>query len=245
MPEPGKWEIQIGYMPKLGQLKVMPTCPHGAGTGEVFLAIPFTDLVQQIGIKPEQLRAHMKEAEKPTSHFSTLSQEALCDEAVRALDLTGKTVLDIGGFTGRAAKVALDQGAKRAICLDNRQWKRYGWQEPEPLDGVEYEQGDFMDWQQPVDVVLFFNVAYHCPDPRGALKHLRSITTERMLLCSLVVWDDRPVWYPHEPFEVNPEDDTVYWSPSDAGLKKLLKATGWTDVQERGKTVERLVLDCT
>jgi hypothetical protein len=65
-----------------------------------------------------------------------------------------------------------------------------------------------------------------------------------MLLCSLVVWDDRPVWYPREPREVNPEDDTVYWSPSDAGLKKLLKATGWSEITEVGKTTERLVLEC-
>jgi hypothetical protein len=65
-----------------------------------------------------------------------------------------------------------------------------------------------------------------------------------MVICSLVTWTDQPTWEVYEPREVNPTDETVYWGPSEAGLHKLLKLTGWTDVTEVGHAFERLVLRC-
>jgi hypothetical protein len=48
----------------------------------------------------------------------------------------------------------------------------------------------------------------------------------------------------YEPRELNPTDETVFWGPSASGLEKSLKVTGWSSVQEIGRTVERIVLKC-
>jgi len=238
------WNLKIGYVPKFGWLRFEPVCPHG-GKAPTW-NVPFSDLLRNTGVTSEQLRAHLAEAERPELPGCTLSTEELCDSFITPERVAGKWVLDIGGYDGRAARTAVMQGARKAVCLDNEQWRRYGWDEPLHGPAVQWVRGDFMEWAgQQMDVVLLFNVIYHLKDPRGALEHLRTITRERLLLCSLVVWDDRPVWYPRAPFEVNEHDDTVYWSPSDAGLKKLLEVTGWRNITELGKTTERLVLEAT
>lgn len=234
------WEIKLGYNPTFGDLHVTPSCPHGGGRGAFTWQIPLANLLREV--PPEMLRALLVDAAKPVPAETDV--EALCRRAVANLgDLTGKTVLDIGGYDGRFAKQALDQGAAEALCLDNQQWEHYGWKSPARFADVEYRWGDFTNWVPTYDVVICFNVIYHVKAPQLALEALRSITRERLLLCSLVVWDDRPVWVPRAPFEVNAQDDTVYWSPSDAGLRKSLEIAGFT-VQEVGKAVERLILDC-
>lgn len=245
VPEVG-WNLKLGYMPTLGKLKIEPTCPHGSGDGKVWWSVPLTEIIRQTGVTKEQLRAHIAEAERPALPGSDLSTEDLCDSFITPERVKGKTVLDVGGYDGRAAAKALDAGATQAVVVDNLQWERYGWPKPHLRSDVECVVSDFMTLHfASADVVFLFNVIYHVTDPYGALAHLRTITKERLLICSLVVWDDRPVWYPRAPREVNEQDDTVYWSPSDAGLKKLLEVTGWKNITELGKTTERLVLEAT
>jgi len=118
------------------------------------------------------------------------------------------------------------------------------WTQPPPLEGVEYVTGDFLEWREPMDVTLFFNVAYHVKDPWRGFEHLRSFTRRHLAVCSLVTWTEKPVWELYLPREVNPDDDTVYWGPSESGLTRLLSLTGWSDVTVVGKAFERLVLTC-
>ena len=229
--------------------------------------VPVSDLIRELKLRPEEVASHAEIATLPPQ---TKDLETLCKEAIASLKLKGKTVLDIGGYDGRMAAYALECGAKKAICLDNQQWEHYGWTEKDKLAGVEYVTGDFMDFcpagpdgitcphedddtvaaadfvrlPRP-DVVIFYNVLYHVRNPWVALEHLHGLVKPKgtMLLCSLVRFDDLPRWYLYEPNECNPEDDTVYWGPSKAGLLRLLRLTGWK-VEEVGQAVERLVLKC-
>lgn len=235
-----EWKLKMRYSDVFGVLELAPSCPHEEQEPDWCWRLPINDLLGQLKVRPEHLRALLADSARPV--FNDVPTDDICTMALPER-LDGKTVLDIGGYDGRFAAECLRRGAKEAICLDNTQWEHYGWKQPEPLAGVQYFRGDFMEWQEPFDVVLFFNVLYHCPEPRTALAHLREITREQMLLCSLVVWDDREVWYPRAPFEVNPSDDTVFWSPSDAGLAKLLSITGW-ETEDVAKAAERLVLRC-
>ena len=203
--------------------------------------VPLSGVMRDIGIPPEAFKEAARWAQKPNE--DALDVYAVQRAGVPA-DCTGLSVLDIGGYRGEMAKLALDRGATKATCLDNRQYLHYGWEEPDYLDGVEYVDGALHEWTEPYDVVLFYNVLYHVKDPWRTLEHLRKITRQQMVLCSLVTWTDKPTWEVYEPREVNSTDETVYWGPSEAGLRKMLACTGWKDIEEVGHAYERLVLRC-
>lgn len=235
-----RWNLGMAYEPRLGRLRLSVTAP-GRTEPCAHFAVPVSTIMRDFGIPPEALRQMAADARKPQGDVGDM--EALQRAAVPA-DCTGLTVLDIGGYDGKMARLALDRGAKSATVLDSGQYVYYGWPDPEPLPGVVYERAGLLDWRKPADVVLFYNVLYHVENPWQALEHLRSITRREMALCTLVTWTDAPVWELYEPREVNPEDDTVYWGPSESGLRRLLKLTGWTEIEEVGKAYERLVLRC-
>lgn len=235
-----EWRLSLGYDTRIGALMLGVTAP-GAAAEAAHFRVPFSAILRDLKVPPGALRQMALDARKPDEDAPDM--ETLLRAGVPA-DCAGLTVLDVGGYDGRMAALALERGAARAVCLDSGQWGHYGWTKPDPLPGVEYRCGDFRSWLEPADVVLFYNVLYHVEDPWRALEHLRAITRREMVLCSLVVWNDAPVWEIYEPREVNPADDTVYWGPSEAGLRRLLKLTGWTEVTEVGKAFERLVLRC-
>lgn len=234
------WNVEMGYEPQLGSIVFHPTCPHGNGRPEVAFRVPLQEMLRDFKVRPEALRALLAEAAAEPPPAGNL--ENLCRIAIPER-LDGLTVLDVGGYDGRFAKLCLDRGAASAICLDSRQWEHYGWQETPQLPGVEYVQGDFRTWQEPVDVVLFFNVLYHVEDPWAALAHLRTITRQQMILASLTIWSDEPVFKLYAPRECNPEDDTVYWGPSESALLRLLSLTGW-QAEKVGRAFERVVVSC-
>ena len=234
------WVLNMKYNPRGGAVMRGVHKPNTAEPEAVF-EVPVASILRDLKIPPETFREHARWAQKPT--HGELDVYAVQRAGVPA-DCTGMTVLDIGGYRGEMAKLALERGAKSATVLDSGQYEHYGWEHPDELPGVVYERGDFLDWRKPVDLVLFYNVIYHVKNPWQAFEHLRHITRREMVLCSLVTWDEKPTWEVNEPFEVNPTDDTVYWSPSEAGLRKLLKVTGWTEVEEVGHAYERLVLRC-
>ena len=99
----------------------------------------------------------------------------------------GKTVLDIGGYDGRFGFDCFVRGAKSVKVLDNGEYRTYlnatgRWQEPAHCPDLEYISGDFMEWDESADIVLFFNVLYHCGDWLGAFPKLRALTKEWLCL---------------------------------------------------------------
>jgi hypothetical protein len=237
-----RWDLRIAYERRLGSVLVAPV-PPGSRDPVTHFRLPVSTILRGLGITDEALGLMQTDAARPTVDAPGADVEELCRAAVPA-DCTGLTVLDVGGYDGRMAALALERGAKAAVCLDSAQWTHYGWEQAPPHPGVEYVRGDVMEWTAPFDVVLLFNVIYHTPNPWAMLAHLRTFTRRTMALCSLVTWTERPVWELYEPYEVNPDDDTVYWGPSESGLRRLLDLTGWKDVQMVGKSFERLVLTC-
>jgi len=225
--------VKLGFDHRFGHLHIQT---EGAGQWSVAIS----DLIRQLAIRPEEWAGHQAIADKPAE---TRDLETICRDAIKGLKLKGKTVLDIGGYDGRMAAYALECGAKRAICLDNEQWEHYGWTEKDRLPGVEYVVGDFLEWTEPVDVVICYNVVYHVKNLYQFFEHLRSMTKKTMLLCSLVRFDDQSRWYQYNPYECNLDDDTVYFGPSSSALIKMLELTGFKTT-ELGQAVERLVLKC-
>lgn len=165
-------------------------------------------------------------------------------------NLTGKTVLDIGGYNGEWAKVCLDRGARQAICYDSGQFTDYGWARPKLAEGVIFQRGDLMDfgWRppRPADVVIFYNVLYHIRDPWSALERVRLLTKETLVLCTSFVPGDEAAFklYAFDDPNEHPINDTytAYWRPTVPGLFKLLRLTGFRDITEVGRSGDHVVV---
>jgi 2-polyprenyl-3-methyl-5-hydroxy-6-metoxy-1,4-benzoquinol methylase len=206
----------------------------------------------------------MQLADDPESSCNIDNIETYRRGLIFDTDMKGKVVLDIGGYDGSMARLALDAGASRAICLDNHQYEHYGW-EDKKLDGVEYVKGDVMDvgddfrhpkgtwgnWDedgipgQDYDVIINYNVLYHIRNPWAFLDKCREIIKPdgEMLLCTLFRYHDGAWMYVYEPRECNPTDETVYFGPSLLAIERLLKATGW-DAVRYGLAYDRVVYRC-
>lgn len=224
-------------------MAVTVRCGHANDVSEYVLKI--IPMLKALEVRPEELRAIAQEI-GDEDNLEAIEMVDLCKRAIDSIDVKGKSVLDIGGYDGEMAAYCLERGAKRAVVLDSEQWKHYGWPRIDMPAGVEYIHDDFTRgleaWRS--DVVLCFNVIYHLDAPHQGLEVLKYLTRETMLLCTMYVYSDLPVWRVYEPNEVNPTDDTVYWAPSATGLMKSLKVTGWRQAEEVGRTVERMVVRC-
>jgi len=250
--------VSGGYDYRFGGLSVKVESPMG---DQAVFVLPIPDLIRKSIIPAHELRALIKEAEEPLSDLP--DHETARRQTIIDTDLAGKTVLDVGGYDGIMAKLALDNGAAKAICLDNHQYDHYGWAEKR-YPGVEYVQGDFMDYRRGEfgghenylfgppesgvalpcpDVTIFYNVLYHLKNPWRALEHLRSFTREQMLLQTLFRYHDGPWIYLYEPRECNPTDESVFWGPSIPALERLLTQTGWKH-EKMGQSFDRVVYRC-
>jgi hypothetical protein len=144
----------------------------------------------------------------------------------------GKTVLDLGGYRGRECLVALQSGAISAVCVDDESWRTYdNWADTDIYKGVEYVKGNILDYTKPADIVILKNVIYHQRNPWRMLEHCRKLTKEKFLLTTSFVKGDEPVWRIYRPYEGHPMSYTVAWRPTLIGLKALMEATGFVNVE--------------
>ena len=230
------WTLRAGYDPRFGSLALKLV----DGSQQVDFHVSLGKLLRDLKIKPYELKAILEDKYQWTEGLGDI--ESARRKAIKKTKLKDKVVLDIGGYDGSMAALALSQGAAKAICLDNQQYHHYGWEEKR-FEGVEYITGDFVDWKEPVDVTIFYNVLYHLKNPWQALDHLRDITKKTMLLCTLFRYHEGAWMYVYEPRECNLADETVYFGLSLEALERLLTATGWAFKQE-ALALDRVVYSC-
>lgn len=169
---------------------------------------------------------------------------------LRSVDLTGKTFLDVGGYDGTIAALALDLGAASATVVDNGEWRQYAWPEPERDSRVRYVERDFRYTDDRSDVVACFNVLYHLEDPIGGLRVLRAKTYERLLLCTSYVKGPEHTWRLYDlsdPGERIPPigtEYTVYFKPTISGLVRALERVGFTLVGDPVVTGDHVLVMC-
>lgn len=165
-------------------------------------------------------------------------------------DLTGKSVLDIGGYDGAYAKLCLERGAREATVLDSEQWRDYGWAVFRPASGVQYVKCDLLDPFMSrnlfkADLVLCFNMLYHVKNVWGACEVLRELTKDTCLIYTQILYGtDEPVWRNWQKHDAN-YNDKCYWKPSESGLCSLLYEVGFKQIDIAGYGVdERIALVC-
>lgn len=249
--------LQFGYDARMGAMRL--DLQYGNGQTLAYV-VKIAEMLRQI--PAYEMACYMEEAAQGPSPTRTIDELRL--EGMNSVDWQDKTVLDVGGYMGEFAKMALDRGAKRAIVLDTEQWRHYGW-EDKRLEGVEYSKGDMMDYWagydyitndpdclDPVandlprpDVLILYNVLYHVKGPWEFLKRAREIIRPdgTMLLCTLFRYHKGSWVYLYEPRECNPTDESVFWGFSLEALERLLTFTGWT-FEQIGYNYDRVVYVC-
>jgi len=156
-------------------------------------------------------------------------------------EIRNKTVIDVGAWDGFFSFVSERMGAARVLATDRFAWESssFGMQgflaARDLLDSkVEYKKIDAMDLEPgsvgQFDVVLFLGVLYHLRDPFLALRQLRGITRDYILVeTHIVSYLEKkriPIMEFYETNELN-NDPTNWWGPNLCCLQKMMRAAGF------------------
>ena len=162
------------------------------------------------------------------------------------LDLAGRSVLDIGAWTGGFSVEAARRGANRVVALDHYSWNAPQFRGREAFDlvneitglGIEAVDIDLdapqlsLEHLGPFDVVLFLGVFYHLRDPIAGLREAALLAREALVVETLIErpLNPRPsmIFYPGAE---RGGDPTNWWGPNMACLLELLRQTGFPRVE--------------
>ena len=160
------------------------------------------------------------------------------------LDLTNRSVLDVGAWDGFFSFEAERRGARRVLATDSFCWGQGGWGgkagfelarralgsrvedlDIDPLDLTPDKVGTF-------DLVLFLGVLYHMRHPLLALERLASVTRGQLILQTQVdlVAVTRPAMAFYEGAEFN-NDPTNWCGPNPAAVVAMLRTVGFGDIR--------------
>ena len=163
-----------------------------------------------------------------------------------AVDLRGKSVLDVGAWTGGFSIEAKRRGAKRVVALDHYTWTHPDFRGREAFDfaiktaGLEIEAVE-LDLATPrlslehlgeFDIVLYLGVFYHLVDPISVTQEVGSRATETLVLETYVTDVTSPV--PNMTFYPGTElvgDPTNWWGPNRACVEALLQVFNFRTVR--------------
>jgi SAM-dependent methyltransferase len=152
-------------------------------------------------------------------------------------DLSGRTVLDVGTAAGFFAIESERRGGKvTAIdiwpdtCLLAQVIRTFHL-------GINYVTKNIYDLDESFgqfDLVICGSLLLHLPDPVGALRALRSVTRDRLILSSAATNDSQTTDQPVCHFfgdRATEADYWYYWGFSAFGLERLLLAAGFSRVE--------------
>jgi len=165
------------------------------------------------------------------------------DAFFSAVDLSGRSVLDIGAWTGAYSFEAKRRGANRVVASDHYIWSHPYFRGREAFDFAHALTGleiDVLDIDIPditpnavgmFDVVLFAGVFYHLID---AVERTRQISQCAKHLLILETHEDgydipRPsmIYYPEGTLN---GDASNFWGPNPQCVYELLREFGFADI---------------
>jgi tRNA (mo5U34)-methyltransferase len=171
----------------------------------------------------------------------------ICAAEARAhfdrVDLTGRSVIDVGAWNGFFSFEAKRRGAKRVLATDHYTWTHNHFRGREAfefarnslhadvemlecdLDGLTLERvGKF-------DVVLFLGVFYHLYDPIEGLQVASRLTNELLIIETALDLQsvNRPAMAFYPGSELN-DDPTSWWAPNPMCMVALLQGLGFAHI---------------
>lgn len=124
------------------------------------------------------------------------------------MDLTGKSVLDIGAYDGFYSFLCESRGAKRVLAIDKEQYDgisqekihSIGFQTCKNIlnSNVEYKKIDVYDLDkinETFDIVLFFGVYYHLENPVLAFQKILPKVNDSLFISGHVIETEEPIMY--------------------------------------------------
>jgi tRNA (mo5U34)-methyltransferase len=174
------------------------------------------------------------------------------------LDLTDKTLLDIGAWNGGFSVLAKRRGARSVTGLDHFTWNHPTLRGRETFDLVskatkyDFEAIDVdldnqslsLEFVGTFDVVLFAGVFYHLFDPIAATREVAALAKECLIVethVEVIENDRRPAMILYPGAELS-NDPTNWWGPNIPCMVALLKLYGFPRVTVRnGSAVQRKV----
>lgn len=156
------------------------------------------------------------------------------------IDITGRSVIDIGTWTGYMSFEAERRGARRVVASDDFVWndKRFNGREPFELahrllkSNVEPMVVDVPEFTRErvgtFDVVLFLGVFYHLFDAPTLTKQISKVASDLLIVETHQdeVRNRKPAmaFYPGETLN---GDGSNWWGPNPHCLYEMLKECGF------------------
>jgi tRNA (mo5U34)-methyltransferase len=174
--------------------------------------------------------------------FATCTAEA--HAIFGRVDLSGRTVLDVGAWNGFFSFEAKRRGAARVLATDSVAWTRPRDGMREPFDlarsvlGLDVEAREIdvaqlsTDSVGEFDIVLYLGVFYHRQDAIEALARVARLA--RQLLIVETHLDLRDIDRPAMAFYPGDEllgDKTNWWGPNERCMKALLHGHDFAEVE--------------
>jgi tRNA (mo5U34)-methyltransferase len=167
-------------------------------------------------------------------------------------DLTGKTVLDVGGNAGYFSVQMMKRGARRCTIIEP--FVEFAAQARYVAEVYDYDievvNEDIHTWcltrEDRFDYVIFLGLFYHLKYPGLVLDRLAEMTRERMYFQSHIVGDEKAVFAggdympgKDDPVLCDPAfprmafieglyngDPTNWWIPNPTALEPLIRSAG-------------------
>jgi tRNA (mo5U34)-methyltransferase len=162
------------------------------------------------------------------------------------LELSGRSVLDIGAWNGAFSFEAKRRGAARVVASDSYTWRHPHYRGRETIELARRELGlaiELLDEDVMLlnrkqhgahDVILLLGVFYHLINPIAPLMRIRAMTGEVLVIeTHLDATElDRPamIFYPGATLA---NDPTNWWGPNPLLLHELLREIGFARVVYR------------
>jgi len=168
-------------------------------------------------------------------------------------DLSGKTVLDVGAKTGYFSFEFAKRGARKVIALDNYPDAIREAVIPLMNTNVEVVIKDLFDLDESFgkfDLVFCSSVLIHVSDMFAAIKKLREVTKEQVIISTIIRNDSKYDGIPLAYFEGIEKKGRIktysvddikaqktgkfwsYWMPNFECLIQMMKAAGFNRVEK-------------
>ena len=167
-----------------------------------------------------------------------------CRNYFDPIDLSGKSVLDVGAWNGFYSFESKRRGARRVVATDSFTWSHPDFQGRKSFDlartalgmDVQAVEIDVVDMTAEqlgnFDVVLFLGVLYHLPNPIDGLRRVASLANELLIVETMLDFQDvnRPVMTFYHDNDPANDLSNFWWAPNVACLVTLLRGHGFSAI---------------
>lgn len=159
------------------------------------------------------------------------------------IDLTGKTVLDLGAADGFYSYLCESRGAKKVVSLDFMEWKGHSIIKKILNSNVEFRISKVQDIDsinENFDIILFFGLYYHLEDPVQALRKIFGKANETVFLAGHIINHPEPLMCYYNEFEMHPDDDSNWWAATPSCLIDIGKRIGFSRSEFVGNLIQKI-----